>query len=174
NYCATLENAKMVEVCSTTLPQKALPLIQEHPEYQNYLEERRRAISERSEIISEHLNDIPFVTFNKTNGAFYNTIVFKDGSLNNLQKLEIVDPEAKKLAESWVDRIGEPDKRFVYYLLAAKGVCVVPLSSFQSELRGFRITLLEENKEVLHETFSKIADAINEFCTSDVKEEAVA
>lgn len=172
-YCATLENAKMVEVCSTTLPQKALPIIQEHPKYQEYLAERRMEIAERSEIISQYLNDLPYVTFNKTNGAFYNTIVFKDGVLNNMQTLKIEDPAVKKLAESWVERIGEPDKRFVYYLLAAKGVCVVPLSSFQSELRGFRITLLEENKEVLHETFSKIADAINEFCTADVEKELV-
>lgn len=173
-YCETLENAKMIEVCSTTLPQKALPLIQEHPEYQNYLAERRSAIAERSEIISQYLNNIPYVTFNKTNGAFYNTIVFKDGVLNNMQRLNIADPKARELAESWVERIGEPDKRFVYYLLAAKGVCVVPLSSFQSELRGFRITLLEENKEVLHETFSKIAEAIEEFCTSHVQKEKVA
>lgn len=168
-YCATLENAKMVEVCSTTLPQKALPLIQEHPKYKAYLEERKSAISERSNIISEYLEDIPFVTFNKTNGAFYNTIVFKDGVLNNDQKLEISDTAQRGLAESWVEKVEAPDKRFVYYLLAAKGVCVVPLSSFQSELSGFRITLLEENNEVLHQTFSKIADAINEFCTSDVK-----
>ncbi|MCV9388930.1 pyridoxal phosphate-dependent aminotransferase [Reichenbachiella ulvae] len=172
NYCATLENAKMVEVCSTTLPQRALPIIHEHPKFQEYLKERRKEIEERSTIISQHLENIPYITFNKTNGAFYNTIVFKDGAINNKQYLEIENPEVKELAEEWVEKIGEPDKRFVYYLLAAKGVCVVPLSSFQSELRGFRITLLEENKEVLHQTFSKIAEAINEFCTSDVDEKA--
>lgn len=170
-YCSTLENAKMVEVCSTTLPQKALPIIQEHPKFKEYLKERREEIEARSAIISEHLNDIPYITFNKTNGAFYNTIVFKDGVINDKQFLTIEDESCKSLADKWVEKIGEPDKRFVYYLLAAKGVCVVPLSSFQSELRGFRITLLEENHEVLHQTFSKIAEAINEFCTSDITKE---
>lgn len=167
NYCATMENAKMVEVCSTTLPQKALPLIQEHPSFQPYLAERRKEVSERSEVISSRLEGIPYITFNKTNGAFYNTIVFKKGALNNGQYLEIEDAKLRVLAEEWVKDVESPDKRFVYYLLVAKGVCVVPLSSFQSELLGFRITLLEENIEVLDETFSKIADAINEFCTSD-------
>ncbi|MBU2884168.1 pyridoxal phosphate-dependent aminotransferase [Gilvimarinus agarilyticus] len=173
-YCSTLENAKMVEVCSTTLPQKALPIIQEHPKFKEYLRERRKEIEERSEIISQYLHEIPYITFNKTNGAFYNTIVFKDGSINDKQFLKIEDEQIQALAEDWVEKIGEPDKRFVYYLLAAKGVCVVPLSSFQSELRGFRITLLEENQEVLKQTFSKIAEAIYEFCTSDVDESVEA
>lgn len=168
NYCAALENAKMVEVCSTTLPQKALPKIQSHPNFQKYLAERRKEIEERSEVITSHLKDIPFITFNKTNGAFYNTIVFKDGVINEKQYLQIEDAELKKIVTSWVEKVVEPDKRFVYYLLVAKGVCVVPLSSFQSELLGFRITLLEEDISVLNATFKKIAEAIHEFCTSDV------
>lgn len=172
NYCNALENAKMVEVCSTTLPQKALPIIQEHPNFKKYLAERRKEISERSDVIADYLNKIPYITFNKTNGAFYNTIVFKDGVLNNKQFLNIANDKTRELAESWVEKVAEPDKRFVYYLLAAKGVCVVPLSSFQSELRGFRITLLEENMDVLNETFGKIAEAIEEFCTSDIQVEA--
>ena len=39
-YVQSILNSKMVEVCSTTLPQKAIPLIMSHPEYPNYLEER--------------------------------------------------------------------------------------------------------------------------------------
>ena len=58
------------------------------------------------------------------------------------------------------------DKRFVYYLLASKGVCVVPLSSFHSDLKGFRVTLLEENEELLQSTFTKIKEAILEYCAS--------
>ncbi|MGL1887335.1 MAG: pyridoxal phosphate-dependent aminotransferase [Reichenbachiella sp.] len=170
-FCLTLDNSKMVEVCSTTLPQKAFPIIHEHPKFKGYLAERVKEIESRSKIISEYLEKIPYITFNKTNGAFYNTIVFKSGTINKKQSLQIDNPECKALAEQWVEKIGAPDKRFVYYLLAAKGVCVVPLSSFSSELRGFRITLLEENKEVLHETFNRISDAIYEFCTSDIKEE---
>ena len=87
--------------------------------------------------------------------------------MNNNQFLEIEDKETRDLAESWVKGIEKPDSRFVYYLLAAKGVCVVPLSSFQSDLLGFRITLLEEDPIVLQYTFAQIAGAINEFCNSD-------
>ena len=56
------------------------------------------------------------------------------------------------------------DKRFVYYLLAAKGVCVVPISSFCSDLLGFRVTLLEEDEDLLIETFTKIKEAVMEYC----------
>lgn len=166
-YCQALENAKMVEVCSTTLPQTAIPKIFSHPKYYEYLGQKNESIANRSTIIGNHFQDVKFIKFNKTNGAFYNTIVFQDGVLNNNQFLKIEDNETRLLAESWVDGIEKSDSRFVYYLLAAKGVCVVPLSSFQSDLLGFRITLLEEDPEVLHNTFAQIADAINEFCNSD-------
>jgi len=58
------------------------------------------------------------------------------------------------------------DKRFVYYLLGAKGICVVPISSFCSELQGFRVTLLEEDEDVLTKTFSSIRDGIVEYLHS--------
>ena len=37
----------------------------------------------------------------------------------------------------------EPDKRFVYYLMGATGIVVVPLTGFQCAHHGFRATLLE-------------------------------
>ena len=171
-YCLALENAKMVEVCSTTLPQKSIPKIFTHPKYPEYIKDKNASIAERSAIISSHFENIEFIKFNKTNGAFYNTIVFEDDAINNNQELTIEDENVRQLAESWVDGVEKSDSRFVYYLLAAKGVCVVPLSSFQSDLLGFRITLLEEDPEVLDHTFGHIAEAINEFCNSDKKVEA--
>ena len=59
------------------------------------------------------------------------------------------------------------DKRFTYYLLATTGVCVVPLSSFHSNLLGFRVTLLEEDADLLLEIFTRIRSAIEEYCTSN-------
>ena len=41
----------------------------------------------------------------------------------------------------------EPDKRFVYYLMGATGIVVVPLTGFQSTHHGFRATLLETDDE---------------------------
>jgi len=71
------------------------------------------------------------------------------------------------MVETWVDDDEMPlDKRFVYYLLGAKGICVVPISSFCSELQGFRVTLLEENEELLEYIFKGIRDAVTEYVQS--------
>jgi alanine-synthesizing transaminase len=75
--------------------------------------------------------------------------------------------KCKKLWSRWVNQPDVlPDKRFVYYLLAAKGICVVPISSFCSDLRGFRVTLLEDNEELLTSTFTSISEAIEEYIES--------
>ena len=44
--------------------------------------------------------------------------------------LPIKQPEIKKYVEELTKGTMEYDKRFVYYLLAATGICVVPLTSF--------------------------------------------
>ena len=84
----------------------------------------------------------------------------------NKQKLKIDNPEVAKLVESWVAPDMNLDKRFVYYLLGAKGICVVPISSFCSDLKGFRVTLLEENEENLKYIFTTLRDAIKEYLAS--------
>ena len=103
-----------------------------------------------------------------TQGAFYNTMVFKEGTLRPGQFLKTDNPEIQALLDDWIDDQTPLDKRFVYYLLATTGVCVVPLSSFHSGLQGFRVTLLEENPELLRLTFNKIKGAIKEYCQSDM------
>lgn len=163
----TLVNAKMLEVCSTTLPQRVIPKVYGDTRFKAYREETNKKIGERSQLIASLLGDIPYLYFNTTNGAFYNTIIFKPGVLNSQQKLAIDDQEVQKLLDSWLSERGIlPDKRFVYYLLAAKGVCVVPISSFCSELMGFRVTLLEEDESTLIETFKRIKEAVIEYCES--------
>lgn len=165
--CTTLENAKMIEVSSTKLPQLAIPKIMGDARYQDHLHHNNDQIGSRSHLISEILKKNDGIYFNATSGAFYNTIVFKENVINNNQSLKIDNPEVKKVVESWVDQPGIlPDKRFVYYLLAAKGICVVPISSFCSDLRGFRVTLLESNEELLRKTFNSISDAIEEYIVS--------
>ncbi len=165
-FCQALDNAKMIEVCSTKLPQLAIPKILGDPRFKLYREETNHNIGKRSKIIADILHTVPQLTFNETFGAFYNTIIFRDGTLRKGQKLKIEDERINKLVESWVDQDIPHDKRFVYYLLGAKGVCVVPISSFCSELQGFRVTLLEENEEVLVRTFTAIRDGIVEYLAS--------
>jgi alanine-synthesizing transaminase len=169
-YCAALENAKMIEVCATKLPQMAIPRIMAAPQYENYQKERNEAIGKRSKIITDILEDTPTITFNETFGAFYNTIIFKECALKPDQKLRIDDPRIEATLNQWLE--ADPhmalDKRFVYYLLAAKGVCVVPISSFCSELQGFRVTLLEEDEALLKETFTLIKEAVVEYTEASV------
>ncbi|MBC7981694.1 aminotransferase class I/II-fold pyridoxal phosphate-dependent enzyme, partial [Candidatus Parcubacteria bacterium] len=166
-FCSALDNAKMIEVCSTTLPQLAIPKIMSHPNYKQYRLELNEKIGKRSKIIAGILSAVPELQFNETYGAFYNTIIFKEGTLNNKQTLPIANPEVKKMVEDWVSKDGvDLDKRFVYYLLGSAGICVVPISSFCSDLRGFRVTLLEENEALLSNTFTAIAEAIKKYLVS--------
>jgi alanine-synthesizing transaminase len=166
-FCSALDNAKMIEVCSTTLPQLAIPKIMSHPSYKQYRLELNEKIGKRSKIIAGILSAVPELQFNETYGAFYNTIIFKEGTLHNKQTLPIANPEVKKMVEEWVSKDGvDLDKRFVYYLLGSAGICVVPISSFCSDLRGFRVTLLEENEALLSKTFTTIAEAIKKYLAS--------
>ena len=166
-YVNSILNAKMVEVCSTTLPQTVLPRIQTHPQYPVYLAERIRRYERCSNIAYDILKDVKGVQVNRTNGAFYMSAVFLDGELNHRQTLPVADDSVRKTVEGMVTGPNiAPDKRFVYYLLASTGVCVVPLSSFATDLQGFRITLLEKNEEEFTKIFKTIAASIKQYLKS--------
>ena len=95
------------------------------------------------------------------------SVCFEDGALNSRQSLPIANPEIKKLVESLVSPPGTAcDKRFVYYLLGATGICVVPLTSFATELKGFRITLLERDEKEFVRIFKTIAETIRIYMKS--------
>ena len=161
--CQAIDNAKMIEVCSTKLPQLAIPRILGDPRFKGYREETNERIGRRSKIISGLLNGLPQVTFNETNGAFYNTIIFRNGVLKPGQSMAIAEAPIRNLVNSWVSHPIPEDKRFVYYLLGSRGICVVPISSFASELQGFRVTLLEEDEATLTKIFSGIREGIMEY-----------
>ncbi|MCB2180509.1 MAG: pyridoxal phosphate-dependent aminotransferase [Desulfobulbaceae bacterium] len=166
-YVASILNAKMVEVCSTTLPQKSLPQLITHPEYENYLAERIERYEKYSNIAYECLKKVDGIVVNRTNGAFYMSIVFKEGVLNHTQTLEIENKEVKAEIERLVSQPNTSlDKRFVYYLLGATGICVVPLTSFATDLQGFRSTLLERNEDAFRKIFETMAEAIGQYLSS--------
>ena len=156
----------MIEVCSTTIPQLTIPKVLGDTRYKIHRDALNEKIGRRSALINEILSEVPELYFNPTYGAFYNTIVFKPGVLNDRQTLPVENPEIRSLVEKWTENVSSPDYRFVYYLLASTGVCVVPISSFCSELQGFRITLLEEDEDELRLVFSKIRDAIKAYVKS--------
>lgn len=162
-------NQKMAEVCSTTFPQMAIPRIMEHPEYNNYLNERIKHYEKLSNLAYNILKDVPYIVVNRTDGAFYMTVVFNEAVLNNRQHLEIENSDVSEYMSTIIDDRTESDKRFVYYLLASTGICVVPLTSFFTSLPGFRMTLLEKDVDKFESTVKKLADNVVKYVESTSK-----
>ncbi len=95
------------------------------------------------------------------------SVAFKEGLLTHQQTLPIQNSEVRELVEGLVIQAGcSLDKRFVYYLLASTGICVVPLSSFCTPEQGFRVTLLERNEEEFAKIFQTLAASISAYLES--------
>jgi len=165
-YANAILTQKMSEVCSTTLPQISIPRIMTHPEYGKYLESRVRHYEKLSNIAYNILKDVPFLIVNRTNGAFYMTAVFNESVLNDKQSLAIEHPEIRQYIEALADDKIPLDKRFVYYLLGATGICVVPLTSFFTPIPGFRMTLLEKDVDKFEHNVTLIAQSIVQYIES--------
>ncbi len=164
-YIQSLINAKMLEVCSTSLPQFAIPLIIGDPRYLEHLQKRQSMFETRANEAWDILSKVEGTIVVKPQGAFYMTVLFQEGALNIRQTLPIPDVRAEEYIESNVH--GVPvDKRFVYYLLGATGICVVPLSGFCCDKHGFRVTLLETDDEKRRWTWERIAENIKKYLAS--------
>ena len=124
-YINLILTGKMNEVCSTTLPQAVFPTIMQHPGYALYLAERIARYEKMSNITFDYLKQVPELQVNRTNGAFYMAVAFKEGLLNLRQSIPIENTEVKEFVEGLVSQPGvSPDKRFVYHILAATGICI--------------------------------------------------
>lgn len=141
-YVDSLLAAKRLEVSSTTLPQMSIPRVMGDPRYIDHLSGRERMFNARADEMVEAFAGCDSVIVNKPGGAFYYTVMFKEGVLSDKQTLPIENAAIRERIESSVQGV-EPDKRFVYYLMGATGIVVVPLTGFQCEHHGFRATLLE-------------------------------
>jgi aspartate/methionine/tyrosine aminotransferase len=164
-YINSLINAKMLEVCSTSLPQYAIPRIMSDPRYPAHLEQRCRMYERRVNMAYDILKDVPGITVVRPRGAFYMTVLFNPGVLKATQYLDIPNAQSKALIEQKVQGV-KPDKRFVYYLLGATGICVVPLTGFCCELEGFRLTMLESDDERADMIWKTIAQSITRYLES--------
>ncbi len=166
-YINSILNAKMLEVCSTTLPQLVLPKLLSHPQYEGFLNERIERYERYSNISYDCLCDIDGIMVNRTNGAFYLSIAFEKGRLSDSQTLLIANSEVRQHVERLVSAEGlSLDKRFVYYLLGATGICTVPLTSFATDLDGIRVTMLERKESAFKEIIETIAQAIKDYLAS--------
>ncbi|MBN2712517.1 MAG: aminotransferase class I/II-fold pyridoxal phosphate-dependent enzyme, partial [Planctomycetes bacterium] len=164
-YCRALINSKMMEVCSTTLPQMAVPPIMGDERYPAHLRMRAGVFEKRANEAYDAFSAVDGVSVNKVQGALYFPVVFDHGALNSNQTLPIENATVRARVEEIVKGVPN-DKRFVYYLMGSAGICVTPLSGFHSRLDGFRITLLQNDDEIRRNTLKRLAGAIKDYLAS--------
>lgn len=164
-YVNSLLAAKRLEVCSTTLPQMSIPPVMGDPRYQKHLVDRAAMFDRRAQEAVDALAGSDAVLAVKPGGAFYFTVMFRPGALKSHQSLRIENPTVRKRIEELVGN-APPDRRFVYYLMGATGIVVVPLSGFQCGHEGFRITLLETDDTRRAWIFESVRRAIDEYLAS--------
>jgi len=164
-YIQSIVNAKMLEVCSTSLPQYSIPKVIGDSRYLGHLAHRKKMFEVRVDEAYDILTQTTALKIIKPKGAFYMAVLFQEGILNSTQKLEINDQAVREYIEEKVKGV-EVDKRFVYYLLGATGICVVPLTGFCCTRKGFRITLLETDDEKRRWTWKTIVKAVEEYVHS--------
>lgn len=162
-YIRSIEEAKMAEVCSTTLPQSVFPAIFGDDRYREHLYERRAAYKARAAKATNILRSSPRLNVVEPKGAFYLAVTFSREFMETGIDKPAANPEAQKLLDAALLDIPEEnfDKRFCHQLLASTGICTVPLSTgFNSSVPGFRMTLLESNDDI----FSATLKTIKAFC----------
>lgn len=158
-YSLSIEEAKMTEVCSTTLPQTVLPAILGDARYPIHLTARRAQYAARAAQALENLGSSPSLGVVQPKGAFYLAVTFSDGYLAKPLLVPAANPKAQQLLDVALKQIPEKtfDKRFCHQLLAATGICTVPLTTgFNSSTPGFRMTLLEADDAKFADTLQAI------------------
>jgi aspartate/methionine/tyrosine aminotransferase len=160
DYFNVLLLAKMLEVCSTALPQKVLPSIYAHDEFKPLLQARIQKYEQRADEAYQFFSKIPQVRINKPRGVFYLVV-----ELLNLPyaKLTSENEAIRHYLDTLEDGAMKQDFQFSYELMGSKNICVVPLSGFGSDLTGFRMTLLQNNDVIYTETLNNIGSAIEEY-----------
>jgi alanine-synthesizing transaminase len=164
-YVRSLLDAKMLEVCSTTLPQMIIPRVFSDPRYEDWGRARRAFFSARARQATELLSASSALIVNEPRGAFYLSAVFSDELIDRME-LKIEDRRIEEFLNQRCPQGMPPDRKFVYQLLGASQICVVPLSGFMCDLPGFRVTLLERDDATFTHVFKTIAAAVDEFVNS--------
>ena len=155
---------KMLEVCSTTLPQIVLPHLYEHPEYPAYLQSRIDKYQKRADEAYDFFSQFSQVRVNKPKGVFYLVVELLDCPRNTLESYnKEVRLRLDQLESSPECLANNTDFQFSYELMGSQGVCVVPLSGFGSTINGFRMTLLQEDDAIFTQTLEKIGLAVTEY-----------
>jgi aspartate/methionine/tyrosine aminotransferase len=164
-YVNSLLAAKRLEVSSTTLPQRSIPRVMGDPRFDPHCRRREAIFEARAQEAYDIFRECEHVLAIKPGGAFYFTIMFRPGALNDEQTLPIENPKVRERVEELVKGVS-PDKRFVYYLMGHAGIVIVPLTGFYSSREGFRMTLLESDDRKRRWTYETIRSAINMYVES--------
>lgn len=164
-YIRSLLFAKMLEVCSTSLPQHSIPRIMGDPRYLEHLESRKKMFEARVNEAYDIFSKVDGISVTRPQGAFYMSVIFDAERLNGGQILSIKDNKVRAFIEEKVDGL-ELDKRFVYYLLGSTGICVVPMTGFCCKRKGFRITMLECDDAKRRWTWETLAKSIETYLAS--------
>ncbi|REL38814.1 pyridoxal phosphate-dependent aminotransferase [Rhodohalobacter sp. SW132] len=145
-FCDRIDQCKMTEVCSTTLPQKVIPGIMSNPAYSAFLDSRISSLAKKMSMLKERINVLENVECKGGQGAFYAAIHFNSELHKSDMKPELLGDVERSLYLKWTDNLeANPDLFLTYYLLAGTGVCTVPLSGFNTPVAGLRLTLLEQD-----------------------------
>lgn len=156
-YINTIVVSKMLEVCSTTLPQVVFPKIVTHPNFKPFMAQRLDKYRARAETALSIFAGSEVLKPVAPDGVFYLTVVTDTVAFPSTRELEARNEDVRR----YLDKLhGDPalrvDKRFAYELMGSEGVCVVPLSGFSSPVDGFRMTLLEEDAALFKETCRRV------------------
>lgn len=163
-YVHTIVVSKMLEVCSTTLPQLVFPKIVTHPEFAPFLAKRLAKYRARAERALEIFAGCRVIRPIVPEGVFYLSATFDTAGFPASRKL----PSQTKEVRLYLDELEASnalrrDKQFAYELMGAEGVCIVPLSGFSSPHDGFRMTLLEEDPARFEDICRRIRRGAEEF-----------
>lgn len=168
-YVRSIPDAKRLEVCSTGLPQAVIPEVFGDPRFEQHLEHRRSLFERRANEAFDRFSTVPGIRVSRPRGGLYFSVVFEEGALPANGCLPVADPKLESFIEASAHGLA-PDKRFVYWLLASTGICVVPLSGFACDLPGFRMTLLESDDTKRSWIYDSIASAITQYAAAGTRE----
>ncbi len=139
----TVNAHKRLEVGSTTLPQKILPQVLGDSRLQIIQSDWTHFLKKRIHTVENSFGDIQGLELKTPKGAFYATPYFDKEQVDDkffvpmeARYHQVIQPYGKGASE---------DKKFVLQCMAGPGICVVPLSSFHTQVQGFRMTLLERD-----------------------------
>ena len=158
--------SKMLQVGSTALPQAVIPRVFSDPRYEKHLNEMSKIYEQRSLEAYDLIGSRKGVTIVKPKGGLYISVVFDDGVLNKNQRLPIKNTRVNEFVSNLASGDISDDVRFTYFLMGGSGICVSPLSGFETKLNGFRMTVLEADDKIRGYIYKNIAEAIDQYLNS--------